>query len=54
MDIVHTVAALRERLKMEKLVGFVPTMGSLHAGHIDLMRIARERIGAAGCVVVSI
>ena len=54
MDIVHTVAALRARLKTESSIGFVPTMGSLHAGHIDLMRIARERIGTQGCGVVSI
>ena len=54
MDIVHNISDLRACLKSEATIGFVPTMGSLHAGHIDLMRIARERIGEGGCVVVSI
>ena len=54
MDIVHTIAELRLRLKRESSIAFVPTMGNLHAGHIDLTRIARERAGLAGCVVVSI
>ena len=54
MDIVHNISDLRARLKSEATIGFVPTMGSLHAGHIDLTRIARERIGEGGCVVVSI
>jgi pantoate--beta-alanine ligase len=54
MDIIHSVAELRARLKSEPAIGFVPTMGNLHAGHIDLTRIARERVGADGCVVVSI
>jgi pantoate--beta-alanine ligase len=54
MDIVHTVVELRARLKSASAIGFVPTMGNLHAGHIDLTRIARERVGAHGCVIVSI
>ena len=54
MDIIHTVAELRARLKSASAIGFVPTMGNLHAGHIDLTRIARERVGTLGCVVVSI
>jgi pantoate--beta-alanine ligase len=54
MDVIHTIAQLRERLASAQPIGFVPTMGNLHAGHIDLTRIAREKVGAKGCVVVSI
>ena len=51
MDIVTSVAALRERLQREPNNVFVPTMGNLHEGHIDLIRIAKPK---AACTVVSI
>ena len=51
MDIIHSAAALRERLQREPNNVFVPTMGNLHAGHIELIRIAKPR---AACRVVSI
>lgn len=51
MDIVTSVKALRERLQREPNNVFVPTMGNLHEGHIDLIRIAKPK---AACTVVSI
>ncbi|MEK6592917.1 MAG: pantoate--beta-alanine ligase [Pseudomonadota bacterium] len=51
MDIIHSVSALRERLQRVPNNVFVPTMGNLHDGHIQLINIAKPR---AACTVVSI
>jgi pantoate--beta-alanine ligase len=51
MQLIHSAADLRDRLSNEKAVAFVPTMGNLHEGHIELVRIARQQ---GSCVVVSI
>jgi pantoate--beta-alanine ligase len=51
MDVVHSVSELRKRLQREPNNVFVPTMGHLHDGHIQLIRLAKPR---AACTVVSI
>jgi pantoate--beta-alanine ligase len=51
MQVISGIAELRERLGNGARVALVPTMGNLHEGHLDLVRIAREH---APCVVVSI
>ncbi|MEI2614659.1 MAG: pantoate--beta-alanine ligase [Methylotenera sp.] len=51
MQIVHTIAELRATLKNQSGISFVPTMGNLHAGHLQLVEIAKQH---AHCVVVSI
>src|SRR3982750_1379183 len=51
MEILRDIGALRGALAATGPVGFVPTMGNLHDGHLSLVRLAR---GEAGPVVASI
>jgi pantoate--beta-alanine ligase len=42
MLIARTVTELRQHLSAFKQPAFVPTMGNLHEGHLDLMRMAKD------------
>ncbi len=51
MQIITSKKALSIALKSQDNIGFVPTMGNLHAGHLHLVKLAKQH---ANCVVVSI
>ncbi|MEU7206209.1 pantoate--beta-alanine ligase [Streptomyces sp. NPDC045470] len=52
--LVHTAAELRALPRSSGQRAVVMTMGALHEGHATLVRAARDRVGPAGQVVVTV
>lgn len=42
MKLINNVAELRKELESRKSIGFVPTLGNLHEGHIKIVDIAKQ------------
>ena len=51
MLIVKKVSDLQRHLRSQKNIGFVPTMGALHAGHLSLIAESNKRCGTTVCSI---
>lgn len=55
MQVFHDIAGLRAALRQERLagkrIGFVPTMGNLHGGHISLIKQAQRNNDVVVCSI---
>jgi len=55
MQIIHTISELRQIVdsykRANKIIGFVPTMGNLHQGHLQLVKRTRTATDVVICSI---